>query len=200
MRFAVYIQGLLLAGGLLSLGFADAPSVLAQSADPQPVSSIDKAYFQQSAQDSVFQLTCAQLAIENSLSPDIRQLGMQIVQDHAQGNIMLLNFVHDHDFSVPVTLSGEDSKEVRLLQGLHGSAFDLAYAKEVTATHADEIDAANAELSNTLNTRAQNLVTMMRDTLRQHLTAANEVAQKMGLTTGEGNAATRSGYRVEGRA
>ncbi len=70
---------------------------------------------------------------------------------------------------------------MKLLQGLHGSAFDLAYAKEVTATHATEIEAANAEVSNTLNAQARNLVTMMRDTLRQHLTAANEVAQKMGL-------------------
>ncbi len=47
--------------------------------------------------------------MENSLSPDIQQLGTQIVQDHAQGNVMLLNFAHDHDFSVPVTLSGEDA-------------------------------------------------------------------------------------------
>ena len=185
MRLAPNIRGLQLrlfiASGLVSLTLVVAPQVSAQSVDPQPVSSIDKEYFQQSAQDSVFQLTCAQLAVENSLSPDIQQLGTQIVQDHAQGNIMLLNFVHDHNFSVPVTLSGEDSKEVKLLQGLHGSAFDLAYAQEVTATHAKEIDAANAELSNSLNTRARTLVTLMRDTLRQHLTAANEVAQKMGL-------------------
>ncbi len=183
MLYASKTRGLLLAGGVLGLALVSMPTAMvsAQTVDPQAVSSIDKAYFQQSAQDGVFQLTCAQLAIENSLSPDVQQLGTQIVQDHASGNIMLLNFAHDHNFSVPVTFGGEDAREVKLLQGLHGSAFDLAYAKEVTATHATEIDAANAELGNSLNARARNLVTMMRDTLRQHLTAANEVAQKMGL-------------------
>ncbi len=146
------------------------------NSSPARLSNADRKYLVDTASGSTHEFEVAQLGVEKATSPAARQYAQQLLKDHATLNNRLLQLAHQERVTIPVQPESGRQKIAQLKQ-LSGSAFDQAFAQEMVRINREDISKAQQELKTTQNPNIQAFLNQLLSTDRQHLQAAQSIAQ-----------------------
>lgn len=175
-----YSRGLTSAG--LALGIALIPvSAWAQAASSgsTQVSSQDKQYLEEIAQDSNYEIETSQLALQKSQSQDVREYARMVNHDH----MALKQQIKAVDSKVGVEapsgdgMSIADHAKLLELKALSGKAFDEAYIKGLVKGNAQSVKDAKDEYGSTSVTPVKALAERNLKLDEKHTEKAKQLAQ-----------------------
>lgn len=93
------------------------------------------------------EIQLGKLAAERGSSPQVRQFGQRMVDDHSKAAEQLKQIASKHNVTTSETMTTEHRAVIDRLSSLEGEQFDRAYMSEMVQKHRDTV--------NTLEARAQ---------------------------------------------
>jgi len=128
----------------------------------------------EAADGGLLEVQLGMLAQHNSLTPEVKQLGQMMVDDHTKANDELRNLATKKDISIPLRMSDENQKKYDDMAAKTGNDFDEAYTDFMVKDHKEDIDNFKKEFDkgkdDDLRTWASNKV----PTLEHHLAQAEQ--------------------------
>src|SRR5689334_19393356 len=128
----------------------------------------------EAADGGLLEVQLGLLAQHNSLTPEVKQLGKMMVDDHTKANEELRNLALKKEISIPTRMSDENQRKYDEMAAKTGGDFDEAYADFMVKDHKEDIDKFKKEFDkgkdDELRTWASNKV----PTLEHHLSVAEE--------------------------
>ena len=87
----------------------------------------------------------ALMAQQRAVSPKVRELGVELVQDHMQARAEAFNVAHDLRVAAPQSLTPAALRERERLENVDGRAFDRAFLRHVIADRREDISDFTAQ-------------------------------------------------------
>ena len=119
---------------MLTAGFA----LLAGQALAAP-SAADKSFAMKAAQGGLAEVQAGQLASQRAASPQVKQFGQRMVQDHTQAGQELQQIAEQQNLKLPEQPAASDKAQSQRLNGLSGQAFDRAYMEHAVQDHTKDV-------------------------------------------------------------
>lgn len=92
------------------------------------------------ADAGMLEVQLGQLAVSNGTSPQVKQFGQMMIDDHGKVNDELKNAASSKNISVPGALSEKSQKVYNDLAAKSGAEFDKEYIDQMVKDHKDAID------------------------------------------------------------
>ena len=146
---------------------------------PQPLTQTDQQFLIADAQGSLSDLAHGQAGIQGTTTNELRQYAVQIVEDHSRLNMQLFLLAQKRGLLLPVTMTDNDSSEVKKLLGLSGKEFDRAFLEDEVRVNTQDVKDADKELSATTDAGVRDLVIQYRDTEQVMLSRAQTMLAAM---------------------
>ena len=108
----------------------------------------DRKFVEQAAKQGMAEVELGKLAAERGSSPEVRQLGQRIADDHDKANAELRQLATEKKFRLPVDMAPEQKRKIEALSKKSGSAFDQEYLKTLVQDHKQDVTAFKREMSN----------------------------------------------------
>jgi|ERR1035438_6687337 putative membrane protein len=103
------------------------PAASASSASH--VTASDRTFMDEAAQGGMAEVELGRLAEQNAQSPDVKDFGKRMVDDHSKAGDQLKQIASQNGVALPTEVSAKDNATKQRLSQLHGEAFDKAYIK-----------------------------------------------------------------------
>ena len=161
-----------LAGGLLL-----AAGVQHAHAQAQRIDDTDKAFLQDQAQGTSYEMAIAQLALQKAERPEVRAYAQAIIADHSQLDSQLEMVARIKGVVLPTAMTSQQKTSLARLQGLGGKAFDEAYEQETVRINGkDKADDAK-ELDTTKDETIRQFVQQLKAADEKHFAAGEQLKQ-----------------------
>lgn len=102
-------------------------------------SSTDENFAKKAAQGGMAEVKLGQLAEQKGSSPEVKNFGRRMVQDHSKANNQLKNVVSQENIPLPNELDKSDQATYDRLSKLSGDAFDREYARDMVKDHSKDV-------------------------------------------------------------
>jgi putative membrane protein len=133
------IVALLFAGAVTTPGFAQDKSSSAS------LSRSDRVFVMKAARGGMAEVELGRLAVEKGTSPDVKQFGQRMVDDHGKAGDESKTLAQSKNFPWPTGLDAKDRALEARLSKLSGAAFDHAYVKAMVADHRQDVSEFRTE-------------------------------------------------------
>jgi putative membrane protein len=130
------------------------------------------------ADASMLEVQLGQLAIANASSPDVKQLGQMMVDDHTKANEELKTLAQQKNITLPAALSDKSQKHYEDLAKKTGTDFDKEYTDMMVKGHKDVLDKLKKEADNGKDPDVKAWASGKVPTIEHHL-MMSENAQKV---------------------
>jgi putative membrane protein len=157
-------------------------------------SSADESFAKKAAQGGMAEMKLGQLAEEKGSSPEVKNFGRRMVQDHSKANNELKGVTSKASIPLPNEMDKSDQATYDRLSKLSGDAFDRAYARDMVKDHSKDVSEFQKEAKNGKDESIKNFAAQTLPTLQNHLDEARRMEQAVnrsssnGNTSGNGNA------------
>jgi putative membrane protein len=182
------LAGVLLTGACSGTGRNESASAPAAGEAAQPavakLSDSDKDFLTKAAKSSYATVQLAQLAIERSKNKDVRQLAQKILEDHQKQTGDIAKLASTKGVTLPDSASLAASFKETTLKSFSGSHFDQSFLKKMIDEHQDTIALFQKEASTGTDSDVKDYATTNSQPLQEHLTAAQELANKVNTQRG----------------
>lgn len=145
----------------------------------------DKQFIKKAAQGGLAEVQLGQLATEKADSPDVKQFGQKMVDDHSKANDQLKQVASTKGVTVPDQLNAKDAAIKARLEKLSGKAFDRAYMQNMVIDHTKDVSKFRTESKNGKDPDVKNFASQTLPTLKDHLKQAKSIAPKTGAKTSQ---------------
>jgi putative membrane protein len=145
-------------------------------AGQRPQASPDQAFVKKAAVGGLAEVQLGKLAVERAASPDVKQFGQRMVDDHDQANQALMAVVEPKGIAVPTALDRQHRQAADRLAKLHGPAFDRAYIQHMVKDHEADVRLFRTEAQQGKEPELKRWAANTLPTLEEHLTMARNVA------------------------
>jgi putative membrane protein len=167
-----------LPAALLSLAFGAA----AQGASPAAskngqLDHGDRKFLQEAAAGGLAEVEMGQLASQKAQSPEVKQFGERMVQDHGKANDQLKQLASSKGVDVPAQADKSSQRKMEKLQKLSGAQFDKAYMDDMVKDHKKDVKEFQKEAKSAKDADVKSFAAQTAPTLQEHLQMA-EAAQK----------------------
>ena len=162
------------------IGLALAALLLAPAAafaQAQTVSDRDKAFLQDQAQGTAYEMAIARLALDKAERPAIKTYAQAIITDHDQLDAQLKSLARIKRIDLPPDMTAKQKTDLARLQGLGGTAFDRAYEQETTRINGQDKTDDAKELGETTDETVRQFVRQLQDADQKHFTAGEALKQ-----------------------
>ncbi len=149
------------------------------SAKNSKLSAADKHFVKEAAAGGMAEVALGQLATEKASSPDVKQFGQRMVDDHSKANDQLKQIAADEGVRLPTTLSAKDEATKNRLSKLSGDAFDKAYMADMVKDHKTDVAAFRHESKTGRDPQVKSFAADTLPTLEDHLKNAQKVAPEV---------------------
>jgi putative membrane protein len=176
--------GFVLAGLLLSVVLTKRSS--AGSDDPgdqksaktsaSSLKSDDQQFIRKAAQGSLAEVELGKLALQKSLSNDVKKFGQQMVDDHGKAIDHLKQLAAKKGVRVPSSPDASMSATAKRLAKFSGDQFDNAYMAQMLKDHKQDVDDFRKESKTTQDRDIRGFVTETLPILEDHLKKAETIA------------------------
>jgi putative membrane protein len=146
------------------------------SAKNSKLSAADKHFVNEAAAGGMAEVELGQLATEKASSPDVKQFGQRMVNDHSKANDQLKRIAADEGVRLPAKLSAKDQATKNRLSKLSGDAFDKAYMADMVKDHKTDVAAFRNESKTGEDPQVKSFAADTLPTLEDHLKNAQKVA------------------------
>jgi putative membrane protein len=152
----------------------------------------DREFVRKAAQGGLAEVQLGQLATEKAASPEVKQFGQRMVDDHTKANDQLKQIAQQQGIQVPDQLDAKDAATKARLEKLSGKAFDRAYMHDMVTDHAKDVNEFKHEANSGKDSAVKSFAQQTVPTLEDHLKEAKTIAPKVGARTERGSAAAAS--------
>lgn len=149
------------------------------SAMKSGVSPSDRMFVRKAAEGGLAEVELGKLAAERASSPDVKQFGQRMVDDHTKTNDQLKQVASEKGITVPEKLSAKDAATKARLEKLSGKEFDRAYMRDMVTDHTKDVTEFRTEAKAAKDQDVKNFATQTLPTLEDHLKQAKSLAPQM---------------------
>jgi putative membrane protein len=143
----------------------------------------DRQFVKKAAEGGLAEVELGKLASEKADSPDVKQFGQRMVDDHSKANDQLKQVASEKGITIPDKLSAKDAATKARLEKLSGRAFDRAYMRDMVTDHTKDVSEFRMESKNAKDPDVKNFASQTLPTLKDHLKEAKSIAPKAGVKT-----------------
>jgi putative membrane protein len=167
------IFGIALAAIAVSLWLAPS-SFAGQSQEVSP----DQTFAKKAVVGGLAEVQLGKIAVEHAASPDVKQFGQRMVEDHGNANRELMALVEKKGISVPTALDQKHQEEADRLAKLRGAAFDRAYIQHMVKDHEEDVRLFSTQAKEGKDSELRSFAAKTLPTLEEHLNMARSLAKK----------------------
>ena len=139
--------------------------------------SPDQAFVKKAAVGGLAEVQLGKLAVDRAASPDVKQFGQRMVEDHDKANRELLAVVEPKGIAVPTAPDRKHRQAADRLAKLHGTAFDRAYIQEMVKDHEEDVRLFRTEAQQGKDPELKRWAASTLPTLEEHLSMARNLAR-----------------------
>jgi putative membrane protein len=143
----------------------------------------DRTFIKKAAEGGLAEVELGKLATEKAASPEVKQFGQRMVEDHSKANEQLKQVASEKGVAVPEKLSPKDAATKARLEKLSGKAFDRAYMHDMVVDHTKDVSEFRMEAKNAKDPDVKNFASQTLPVIEDHLKQAKSIAPKTGATT-----------------
>jgi putative membrane protein len=145
----------------------------------------DRQFIKKAAQGGLAEVQLGQLATEKADSPDVKQFGQKMVDDHSKANDQLKQVASNKGVTIPDKLNAKDAATKARLEKLSGKAFDRAYMRDMVMDHTKDVSEFRTESKTAKDPDVKKFASETLPTLQDHLQQAKSIAPKTGAKTSQ---------------
>jgi putative membrane protein len=176
--------GFVLAGLLLSVvltkrssaGSDDPADQKSAKASASSLNSDDQQFIRKAAQGNLAEMELGKLAVQKSLSNDVKRFGQQMIDDHGKAMDHLKQLAAKKSLHLPSGPDASESATAKRLSKLSGDQFDNAYMAQMLKDHKVDVDDFRKESKTTQDRDIRGFVTETLPILEDHLKKAETIA------------------------
>ncbi|HZR29861.1 MAG TPA: DUF4142 domain-containing protein [Terriglobales bacterium] len=143
----------------------------------------DKKFVENAAKGGEAEVELGQLAVQKASSPEVRQFGQRMVDDHTKANQELQQIASQKGITPDTQLTPKDQKLKDRLSNLSGSQFDKAYMKAMVNDHKEDVAEFQKEARNGKDDDVRSFASKTLPTLKEHLRMAEQANGSTTLTS-----------------
>ncbi len=143
------------------------------------LSAADKTFIKKAAEGGLAEVELGQLAAQKASSPEVKQFGQRMVDDHSKANDQLKQVASQKGVTVPDKLTAKDAATKAKLEKLSGEAFDRAYMKDMVSDHTKDVSEFQDASQTARDPDVKDFVSKTLPTLQEHLNQAQSIAPKV---------------------
>jgi putative membrane protein len=189
VRQVTLALGLLLSAAPLPFALAAnpaAPASTAGQAGAEALGEPDTSFVPEAIQDGMAEVKLGQLAAEKAASPEVKQFGQKMVEDHSAANKKLMALAEKHQIqkagtkgTPPLEPTPEAQAIERKLAQTSGKDFDRAYMRQMVTDHEKAVAAFKAEAKEGKSAEVKGLAEELLPKLEDHLRMARALAEQV---------------------
>jgi putative membrane protein len=165
-----------------TVGLTPTPTGAASpTSSPVSLTTAEKDFISQASRGSVEEVQLGRLAAEKGASPEVKQFGERMATAHGQLGQRLQQLASNLNITPDQQLSPEQQATVSRLERLSGKTFDRDYIRAMVADHVKNVSEFERMASQATNADIKQFASEALPTLREHLSAAREIAAKLGV-------------------
>jgi putative membrane protein len=150
-------------------------------------SSADENFAKKAAQGGMAEVKLGQLAEQKGSSPEVKNFGRRMVQDHSKASNELKDVTSKENIPLPNEMDKSDQATYDRLSKLSGDAFDRAYARDMVKDHSKDVSEFQKEAKNGKDESIKNFAAQTLPTLQNHLDQARQMEQAVNQSSSNGN-------------
>jgi putative membrane protein len=178
------IRAAILASLITSCGVR---SAMAQ--DAASSAAADKTFLMIADESNSAEIAASQLALRKTKNPEIKTYAQQMITDHEKLRSDMAPLAQQMGVSAPQPVNETHKLEEKRLAALSGKSFDAEYIKAMDQDHHKALDLFKSEIATTSNSDLKSAVAQGETVIEQHTEMADQMAQKMNISTGMGTTA-----------
>jgi putative membrane protein len=144
------------------------------------VTTAEQQFVAKAAQADRAEVDLANLALQKSNNPDIKQFAQRMVDDHTKNQQQVDSLASKLSITSPSSASSEETQAKDRLQNLSGEQFDRAYARMMVQDHRKDVNEFKREKQTAQNSELKQYVDQTLPVLEQHLQLAEQLNSKVG--------------------
>jgi len=174
-----------LAGGLVCMAPAqtNSSSMPGSGGNAAQMTQSEKTFVKKAAEGGIAEVELGKLATEKAASPEVKQFGQRMVDDHSKANDQLKQIAQSQGITLPTQPSASQKAEKEKLSKLSGQRFDKAYMATMLEDHKEDIAEFRHESRSGKDAPIKDFAQQTLPTLESHLKDAESIAPKEGVQT-----------------
>ena len=143
------------------------------------ITTAEQQFVSEAAQGDRAEVDLANLALQKSSNPDVKQFAQRIVDDHTQNQQQVDSLASKLNITPPSDVSAEQKENIDGLQTLSGDQFDRAYARLMLHEHRKDVSEFSRERQMAKNSDLKRYVAQTLPVLEQHLQLASQLNSRV---------------------
>jgi putative membrane protein len=144
------------------------------------VSSAEQQFVTKASQSDRAEVELANLALQKSNNPDVKQFAQRMVDDHSKNQQQVDSLASQLSITAPGSIPAEAQHEKDRLSNMSGDQFDRAYARMMVQDHRKDVNEFKQEQQSAQNSQLRQYVDQTLPVLEQHLQMAEQLQSKVG--------------------
>ncbi len=154
----------------------------------QNVPAPDRNFVLEAARGGMMEVQLGQIAVKNAQSPQVRDFGQRMIDDHSKANDRLKQVAQTKNITLPADLDPAHKNEVQKLSALKGPEFDRSYMQLMVSEHKKDVAAFERESRSGKDPEIRQFAAETLPVLQEHLRLAETIAPQVGAGPGRGAA------------
>lgn len=134
----------------------------------------DAKFMVNAANGGMLEVTLGKLAQQKASSPQVKEFGMMMVNDHSKANAELKTLAGTKVITLPAILSNDKQKDVDDMAKLSGAEFDKKYTEYMVKDHKEDIEEFKKEAQDGKDAEIKAFAAKHVPILQHHLEAAEK--------------------------
>ena len=132
------------------------------------------------AQGGMAEVELGRLATQRAGDASVREFGARMVADHTRANTELKSVAANKGIQLPGDMTSDQKSEVDKLSKMSGAEFDKEYMSTMVKDHQDDVKEFQTQSQSGNDADIKAFAAKVLPTLQQHLSMAQQTAQKVG--------------------
>lgn len=142
----------------------------------------DQQFTDYAVKDGLLDVALAKQAVAKTTNTEVKNFANQMIQAHTKTNQQLTQLAQKNGLQVPSTMGTSNEQVLKKFSGMSGADFDRAYINYEVKDHKKDVEKYSDEAKNGTKPDLKNFASQTVPELKQHLTMAQNVDQKIGAT------------------
>jgi putative membrane protein len=143
------------------------------------LAAADQAFLKEAATGGLMEVELGRLATEKASSPEVKQFGQRMVDDHSKANQQLSTLAKEKNVQVPTELTGKAKADYDRLSKLSGEQFDRAYMQMMVRDHRKDVGDFRKQSTSAKDAEVKSFASQTLPTLEEHLKLAEQTQSSL---------------------
>jgi len=141
--------------------------------------AIDKKFVMEAASGGMMEVEAGKLAIANSASAKVKEVGRMMVTDHTKANTQLKAVAAQKNISLSPALMEKHQQHIDMLKSKKGAEFDQEYINMMVDDHQEDVEKFSDESTKGTDADVKAFATKTLPVLKKHLQHVKMVDEGM---------------------